>query len=127
MLWTVGTDTAKTSIYSRLRLTKGPGIYHWPIGLPDEYYLQLTSERLITSEKNGRRVREWVKVRPRNEVLDTEVYCYAAALRSGAAVMGTIAPPVKRVRKVAEPAQIPSMAQVRRPTLKYKRPDWMDR
>jgi phage terminase large subunit GpA-like protein len=126
MLWTVGTDTAKASIYSRLRLSKGPGIYHWPIGLPDEYYLQLTSERLVTNEKNGRRVREWVKVRPRNEVLDCEVYCYAAALRSGAAVMGTIAPPVKRVRKAAEPAQAPSMARVRRPTLKYKRPDWME-
>ena len=127
MLWTVGTDTAKTSIYSRLRLTTGPGIYHWPIGLPDEYYKQLTSERLITSEKNGRRVREWVKVRPRNEVLDCEVYCYAAALRSGAAVMGTIPEPKKVVRKPPDPAQMPSRPRVRRPTLKYKRPDWMDR
>ena len=127
MLWTVGTDTAKTAIYSRLRLVKGPGIYHWPIGLSDEYYLQLTSERLVTSEKNGRRVREWVKVRPRNEALDCEVYCYAAALRAGAAVMGSIPAPVKRVRKVVEAGRTPSRPQLRRPAIHYKRPSWMDR
>ncbi|MHC4639218.1 MAG: terminase gpA endonuclease subunit, partial [Planctomycetota bacterium] len=30
---------------------------------------------------------EWVKIRPRNEALDCEVYSYAAALRAGMATM----------------------------------------
>jgi len=48
-LWPVGTDIAKGILYSRLKIIeRGPGCYHWPIGASDEYFIQLTAEKLTT-------------------------------------------------------------------------------
>jgi len=83
-LWPIGTDTAKKTIYSRLKMTEqGPGYCHFYIGITDEYFNQLTAEKLITRHKKGFPVQEWVKVNDRNEALDCEVYAYAAAIRAG--------------------------------------------
>lgn len=85
-LWPVGTDTAKATIYARLKISEpGPGMYHNYIGLDDEYYLQLTAERLVTRFRDGYPHQEWQNVRPggRNEAIDAEVYAYAAAMRAG--------------------------------------------
>lgn len=83
-LWTLGTDTAKSQIYSRLTMKKtGPGYYHFPFGLDDEFYLQLTAEKKITKYRNGFPIYEWAKVRERNEVLDLQVYNLAAAIKAG--------------------------------------------
>jgi phage terminase large subunit GpA-like protein len=84
-LWPVGSDTAKSAIYARLQQNEsGPGTYHWPIGLDDDYFVQLTAEKLITRySKAGYPKQEWVKTGPRNEALDCEVYAYAAANRIG--------------------------------------------
>tara|TARA_B100000614_G_scaffold258650_1_gene281413 strand:+ start:1189 stop:3036 length:1848 start_codon:yes stop_codon:yes gene_type:complete len=83
-LWPVGTDTAKGTIYNRLKLKDvGPGYYHFPIGLDDEFYEQLTAEKLVKKYVKGFPRYEWVKTRERNEVLDCDVYCYAAALKAG--------------------------------------------
>jgi phage terminase large subunit GpA-like protein len=83
-LWPVSVDPAKSQIYSRLAMVKdGPGFYHWPIGLDDEYYLQLTAEKKITKYRNGFEVYEWAKLRDRNDALDIEVYAFAAAIRAG--------------------------------------------
>lgn len=87
-LWPVGTNTAKNQIYSRLGMQKpGPGYYHFPFGLSDEYYLQLTAEKKITKYRSGFSIYEWAKMRDRNDVLDCEVYAYAAALRAGMALI----------------------------------------
>ncbi len=87
-LWPVGSDTVKSTIYGRLKQAgPGPRTYHWPIGLEDEYYLQLTAEKQITRYVKGFPKMEWVKVRERNDVLDAEVYCYAAAIRAGMAII----------------------------------------
>jgi phage terminase large subunit GpA-like protein len=85
MLWPVGTDTAKSTIYGRITQTgPGPGRYHWPIGLDDSYFIQLTAEKLVTTYgQNGFARQEWVKIAERNEALDIEVYAYAAAIRAG--------------------------------------------
>lgn len=79
-LWPVGTDTAKSTIYGRLkREGSGPGAYHWPLGLSDEYYAQLTAEKQVTRMLNGFPKRIWVKKdSDRNEALDCEVYAYSA-------------------------------------------------
>jgi phage terminase large subunit GpA-like protein len=84
-LYPVGSDVAKGVIYNRLRLTQhGPGFIHFPIGLDDDFYLQLTAEKNVKRfDLKGREVREWVKVRERNDVLDCFVYAYAAALKAG--------------------------------------------
>ena len=82
-LWTVGTDTAKEIVYSRMRQAgSGAGVMHFPEGLPDEYFKQLTAEKLITRYVKGFPRREWHRTRA-NEALDIEVYAYAAAIKAG--------------------------------------------
>lgn len=81
MVHIVGTDQAKGLIHSRLNLAKpGPGYIHFPntTAFDPEYFAQLGAERLVIRMKNGRRVHEWVQLRPRNEALDCLVYAYAA-------------------------------------------------
>jgi phage terminase large subunit GpA-like protein len=86
-LWQVGTDTAKSQIYGRLRMaTSGPGCMHFYIGLGDEYFCQLTAEKLVTRyTASGYPKSEWVNVAEdkHNEALDCEVYALAAAHRAG--------------------------------------------
>jgi phage terminase large subunit GpA-like protein len=83
-LWHVGTDTAKERLYRRLELdVPGPGFQHFPRGLHDEYYEQLTAEKLVRRRVRGVEKREWVKVRERNEALDLKILCYAAAIYAG--------------------------------------------
>jgi len=83
-LWPVGSDTAKATIYSRLKITApGPGFYHFPIGIDDQYFVQLSAEKLVTKYVKGFPRLEWVMTGPRNEALDCEVYAYAAAIRAG--------------------------------------------
>ena len=85
-LWSIGTDTAKELIYRRLNIElAGPGCMHWPMGLPIDYFAQLTAEKLkrITN-KAGYQVTRWEKDgTQRNEALDLQVYAYAAALYAG--------------------------------------------
>jgi len=87
LLWAVGTDTAKSQIYGRLKLlSPGPGFMHFPIGLPDEYYMQLTAEKMVTRYNSaGYPVNQWIVTAKdkRNEALDCENYCMAAAHRAG--------------------------------------------
>lgn len=79
-VYPVGSDTAKTTIYARLKNTeKGPGYIHFHGGLEDEYFAQLTSEKQVVRFVRGFATREWVKkARARNEALDCAVYAYAA-------------------------------------------------
>jgi len=88
-LWPVGADTAKGQIYGRLKMDKqGPGMVHFPIGLDDDFYIQLTAEKQVTRfDRGGYPKSEWVKVAERNEVLDCFVYSTAAAVRAGIARM----------------------------------------
>ena len=85
-LWPVGSSTIKSTIYARLKLTApGPRYIHFPLGLDDDFYRQLTSEKCITRyDKNGIPKREWVLPSgSRNEGLDATGYAMAAAVRSG--------------------------------------------
>lgn len=84
-LWPIGTDTAKSKIYARLKIgAPGPGCMHFPLGLPDEYYKGLTAERLVSRYHRGFLQRVWEKdAAERNEPLDLEVYAYAAAIYAG--------------------------------------------
>ena len=77
-MYTIGVDTGKRTIYSRLRLTTGEGIIHFGVGLDDEYFQQLTAEKMVTKYRRGFPVMEFVKTRERNEALDCLNYCYAA-------------------------------------------------
>ena len=79
-LFSIGTDTAKQMIYSRLKIHQpGSGYCHFPSDYPEEYFRQLTAERIQTKFVNGHPVRVWVlKKGKRNEALDCRVYGLAA-------------------------------------------------
>lgn len=84
-LWPIGSDTAKHLIYGRLRQKEqGPGYYHFPIGTDQQYFLELTAEKLITKFNKGFPKREWTKLPGRrNEALDCECYALASAVSVG--------------------------------------------
>lgn len=139
-LWPVGTDVAKGVIYSRLKIVEnGPGFFHFPIDLEDEYYLQLTAEKLVKRYVKGFPVYEWVNTRTANHALDCEVYCLAAAYRAGVQTIqwAKIAKRLKIEAPVADDntAPPPQLRQVKKPKPKhpkrpkpqagYSRPAWM--
>lgn len=80
VLYQVGTDTAKTTLFGRLRHNKvGPGYIHFGLAGDDEWCSQVTSEKQRLRYSKGFPVREWVKASgARNEALDCMVYAYAA-------------------------------------------------
>lgn len=82
----VGVDQAKALIYSRLKvLEAGPGYIHFPNtpAFDDEYFAQITAEKLVTKIRGTRPYAEWVQTRPRNEALDCKVYALAALRLAG--------------------------------------------
>lgn len=81
-LYSIGTDTAKNVIFSRLKLLEfGPGYCHFP-DLPeydDEYFAQLTAEARMPKYAHGVQVGTiYRKLRARNEALDLRVIGMAA-------------------------------------------------
>lgn len=83
-LFHLGVSLIKQTLYSRLS-NKQPGTHgyvHYYDTLDDEYFMQLTAEKLVNSyDKNGYPTLVWQKQRKRNEAIDCFVYAYAAALR----------------------------------------------
>ena len=79
-LFPVGVDQAKSTIYGRLKISEfGSGYMHFKQDVCDRVFFDsLTAEKLVTKFSKGFPKRSWVKIRPRNEVLDTSVYSYAA-------------------------------------------------
>lgn len=79
-LYSIGTDTAKTTIYARLRnQNPGPGYVHLPAYVDKSFFEQIVSERRVTRFVKGHPVSEYVK-KPsvRNEALDCAVYAFGA-------------------------------------------------
>ena len=125
LLQNIGTDTVKTTIYGRLKLIeKGPGYYHFPINASDEYYQQLTAEKKINEvDKKGYPVQKWIKIRPRNEVLDCEVYAYAAATKLGVFLLQ----PEDQAHR-PRPTQPKTAPTHKNPQpKKFTRPKWLNR
>jgi len=82
----VGVDQAKALLFARLKIMQpGPGYMHFPNSpdFDDEYFAQLTAEKLVTKMRGTRPVAEWVQSRPRNEALDCSNYSLAALRLSG--------------------------------------------
>jgi len=79
-LFVLCVDTGKDVVFSRLKIDSvGPGFVHLPDWVDEEYLAQLTAEKAIRKYVKGRgAVREWIKLRERNEALDLEVYALAA-------------------------------------------------
>ena len=66
-------------VYSHLKIKEeGAGYCHFPHTYDDEYFKQLTAEKVVKKFHKGFHRREWIKVRTRNEALDCRVYAIAA-------------------------------------------------
>lgn len=120
-LFLVGTDEAKLIVMRRLAATVGakqpggPGYCHTPNDRDEDWYKQLTAEKLVTRYIKGQPVREWHKPdRARNEGLDCRVYAYAAlkimnpSFKRLAERLGQAVPEAFQRRK---PAPLPKPAQ----------------
>ncbi len=82
-VYTIKVDAAKDALYGRADSVEehGPGYFHVPDILDEEYFRQFTSEHAVTTyDSRGFEVRayEMKKGRKRNEALDTAVYAYAS-------------------------------------------------
>jgi phage terminase large subunit GpA-like protein len=78
-LFGVGVDSAKGIVLKRLsNMIKGesPEI-HLNLDFTHEHCEQITAEMRATKFRRGFEVREWIKTRPRNEMLDLWVYLLA--------------------------------------------------
>lgn len=84
-LWWVGTDTAKDTLFGRMKVTQpGPGYVHFSTDLPPEFYFQLTAESRVPVRVAGGVDYRWVNPkRARNEVLDCTVYAMFCAQALG--------------------------------------------
>jgi phage terminase large subunit GpA-like protein len=105
-LFVLCVDTGKDVVLSRLRISSaGPGFMHLPEWADEEYLAQLTAEKAIRKYVKGRgAVREWVKLRERNEALDLEVYALAALYIQGRAFIQSLA---ERASQLARPPAAP--------------------
>lgn len=106
-LFMVGVDEAKQTVMRRLAIENhGPGYCHVPAEREEEWYHQITAEKLITRYVKGFPVREWFKPdRARNEALDCRVYAYAA-LKITAPSMKRLAERLKMPETTEEPVKI---------------------
>ena len=78
-LFPIGVDTVKDLVFARLRIQEpGAGYVHFSDSLHDEYFRQLTAEKIVTKYHKGFKKRMFEKIRPRNEALDCMVYSIAA-------------------------------------------------
>jgi phage terminase large subunit GpA-like protein len=124
-LFTLCVDTAKEIIYSRLRIgTPGPGYCHLPDWIDEEYIAQLTAEKAIHKwVKNRGTVRDWVKVRERNEALDLEVYCLAALYILGPATVRALP---ERAAALAREAIVEDGPEGQRTPVPARQRKWID-
>lgn len=77
-LFMVAADVAKEIIYGRLkRQDPGPGYFHFPNKSTQEFFDQLTAEKLVKRYERGFEKKVWEKMRARNEALDMTVIAYA--------------------------------------------------
>lgn len=120
--YTIGVDTAKDDLASRLAIVPNPDAptpraIHFPmIGLSADYFEQLTAEHAVTSYTNGRAKRKWEPkaVGRRNEAWDCFVYALAARL-SLPNKLSSVKPAKRGAPAPAEPEDRPDGAAVEQP------------
>lgn len=125
----LGTDTAKDAIFTRLKVNvPGPLYMHFPEWVDDEYFAQLTAEKVVTRYVKGRPVRSYEKIRPRNEALDLEVYALAALVSLGTPVLQSLGRFVEHAQAEGakvRAAETPDPAAAQRAPARRPRSGWV--
>ena len=99
-LFETGVGNAKRKIFSMLKESEsGPGYCHFPDWTDDEFFMQLCAEGLKPKYIKGAEVYEWHQLRPRNEMFDIYVGCYAGLCRLN---QGTVRRRMAEMRKRLE-------------------------
>ncbi len=114
-LFPIGVDTAKELLFARMRINEiGPGYIHFSDKLAQDYFLQLTAEKIMTRYHRGFKKRVFQKVRARNEALDCFVYAIAAYVILGINV-NTLADRIEQAEPVETPIKPDPVAVKRQP------------
>ena len=124
-LYSVGTDTAKMWIHGRLPSTEPPAMIHFSQILDDEYFRQLTAEKMV-ERKVGNTVRmSFKKTRARNESLDAFVYalCAVNILSPNFTKLANRGTPTTEVEPVVQPT-VDQQLRPRRP--RFKKRSWVN-
>jgi phage terminase large subunit GpA-like protein len=76
----LGVDSIKKTVVGRLRVRDWDkaGYCRFPMEYDDDYFRMLTAEEMRVKFRRGFKVKEWVKIRNRNEAFDLRVYNTAA-------------------------------------------------
>lgn len=79
-LFLIGSDTGKDIVHSRLKVSEpGPLYMHLPDPIPQDWVIQVTSERKVRKQVGGKWSSRWVlPIGARNEALDCEVLALVA-------------------------------------------------
>lgn len=135
-LFVLCVDTAKEVILGRLRVgTRGPGYMHLPATIVDkEYCEQLTAEKAMRKYVKRRgSVKEWVKIRERNEALDLEVYALAALYILGQELVKDLRRRASIWSRPAEPSPddpqppAPPLTQLKPRNMRPRNSSWTNR
>ena len=127
-LFPVGVDTIKQAIFGRLRIASGPEALRFPKHLDEEYFAQLTAEKIVTKYHKGFPRREWIKIRPRNEALDCLVYSLAALSSLNIRDWKRLQRSVKIIETIDESVAQPEPQPQRRTLKSARRPQsWIQR
>jgi phage terminase large subunit GpA-like protein len=114
-LFPIGVDTVKDLLFARMRIEEpGAGYIHFNSHLDDEYFRQLTAEKIVTRFHRGFKKRVFQKVRARNEALDCFVYAIGAYAILNIDV-NTLADKVKIKDNVGENISNESKAKPKKP------------
>jgi len=124
-LFVLCVDSGKETVFARLRIgAPGPGYMHLPEWIDREYIDQLTAEKAIRKYVKGRgAVKEWVKLRERNEALDLEVYALAALHIFGPAFVNALPERAARLAVKQEERPVPEPETPSPPPV---RSSWLD-
>lgn len=124
-LFVLCVDTGKDLVVGRLGIGKpGPGFYHLPDWVDDEFIFQLTAERAVRRYVKGRgSFREWVKLRERNEAFDLYVYALAALYILGPRAIASI--PERRDKWLEKEGENPEVVEAQERQIVRPRRGWM--
>jgi len=123
-LFITGVGSGKRKVVSMLGEEEvGPGYPHFPDWMDDELFRQLCSEELRVKYHHGASEEYWFQTRPRNEMLDIYVGCYAGLCRLNQATVRRRIAAMRRRLENPDPPETAEAAEKATPRPRSARPN----